>query len=282
MIFNKKLGCLIIYESDEYKKNLSIILKAVDTLLIVDNSKEPIATETKENVVVINNYNKGGVAGAINLAFNYARDNDFLYMLLLDQDTIIEEYIVDRLIEYLIKINDAAIVGPKYVNSFTKKPGMFVLDKNGFPVPSRLNGIKNPKKSFFIINSGTLINIKKIPKLVIYDESFYVDCVDIDFCLQLRKENLSSYIIPTVVISHGIGNKDNNESYLTPTNYSDNRYILLSRSKKTLWKKWFLTYPVFIIFDIFIFSLDVFRSFVFSPRRFSVLKMIVKGFIGKI
>ncbi|WP_111779176.1 glycosyltransferase [Pectobacterium parvum] len=282
MIYNKKLGCLIIYESDEYKKNLSTILKAVDELLIVDNSKEPIAIEKEENVVIVNNYNKGGVAGAINIAFDYARDNDFFYMLLLDQDTIIDEYIVDRLMEYLIKESDAAIVGPKYINSFTKKTGMFILDKKGFPVPTRLNGYVFPEKSFFIINSGTLINIKKIPRSVKYDDFLYVDCVDIDFCLQLRKEKLSSYIIPTVVISHGIGNKSNNESYLTPTNYSDNRYMLLSRSKRILWKKWFFTYPVFIIFDIFIFNLDVLRSFVFSPRRFSILKMIVKGFIGKV
>lgn len=273
---NSVFGCIVIYESQEYQDNLDNLLAAVDHLLIIDNSEQLIADSHHEKITVIHNQNRGGIAGALNRALAFCKQQQVDFLFLLDQDSIITPNIV-AVLKQEMEISGAAVIGPKYLNSATKKPGMVILDNHGRPSPDRLTDKQGTFPAWFVINSGSLIDIRRIDDDLIYDEKLYVDSVDIDFCLQLRQRNKKVMVTTQVEMLHGIGNKDSNASHLTPTNYSAFRYQILARSKRLLWRKWFTKNTLYILFDMAIWLLDAARVIAFSKNRLPFIKSTVKG-----
>ncbi|KFX17198.1 hypothetical protein KP17_05685 [Pectobacterium parvum] len=274
---SKLLGCVVTFNPDDITDALVSLSNKVSHLLIVENSNNTSLDLNKNNISILFNFNKGGIAGALNKALEYGRVHGFDFLILFDQDSIIEEEIISKLMSSLIQKN-LSIIGPRYRNSATKQPGFFYLDKFGIPFPKWVDNSIGLKKSFFIINSGTIMNLKKIPANVIYEEGLFVDCVDMDFCLTLRCQGIQCFIDTDVEMLHGLGNRNQVSSKLEPTNYNTERYSNLAKSKFFLWKKWFLKFPLFVILDFLIFLLEIVRIALFSKRKKESLIAIASGF----
>ncbi|MCL6331925.1 glycosyltransferase [Pectobacterium carotovorum subsp. carotovorum] len=273
----KLLGCVVTFNPEDVTDELISLSTKVSHLLVVENSNNSYLNLNKDNISVLFNYNKGGIAGALNKALEYGRVHGFDFLILFDQDSIVEEKTISKLMKSLTQ-NNLSIVGPRYKNSATKQPGFFYLDKYGIPFPKWIGDSVGLKESFFIINSGTIMNLSKIPRWINYDENLFVDCVDMDFCLTLRSSGVKCFIDTDVEMLHGLGNRNQVPSKLEPTNYNATRYNNLAKSKLILWKKWFVRFPLFVILDFFIFSLEIIRIAFFSERKMESLKAIASGF----
>jgi len=257
----------------------------VTYLLVIDNSPDsslaaqPIALP--ENAGMVYNKNNGAVSGALNIALALARRDGYDYLQLFDQDTEPQMNITSALIETLVVNPDVVLVAPRFINLNTKKPGRVMIN-------IRKWRIKNiwPKTDIglvdvlFAINSASVINLKKLPGDIFYDERLIIDGTDIDFCLTLKQHGLQIRIDTSQCITHGIGNRVDGAGRWSPTNYSAHRKHLGAKNRLMVWRRYFKDFPGFVINDCYIFILDTSRTVLLEKARFKKLWAITTGVVA--
>ena len=281
----KIAAVLVIFNPDkEAIDRINQLAEQVDFLFVVDNS----ITNTHRifsgnNISTINNYNKGGLAGALNIALHESKLQKFDYLFLFDQDTYIDSDFCEKMIDTSCAINnnEYGIYGPRHINSST-----------GFPV--RLSIIKGILKSMwpsvnegpiecnFLINSSTLLKLAIIPEKLFYDEKMGIDMIDVDFCLKLKNIGIKSLCLTNISVIHGIGNRTYGSWRLSPTHYTSDRKYLQSLNRVVIWKRYFKTNTAFVLIDIIIWVLDSIRTLLLEKKRIQKFNSIAKGFISGI
>lgn len=98
-------------------KNINAISDQVNKVIIVDNGSINWNNWSNrilsKNVEIIRNRNNDGIAKALNQICTYAVENDYDYVLTLDQDSIAPLDLVEQLSVHMSK--DTAIVAPNIV-----------------------------------------------------------------------------------------------------------------------------------------------------------------------
>jgi len=273
---------IVTFNPDEsVQPRIEEIARQVDKLYLIDNSPDasPIFTPPT-NTMVIHNKNEGGLAGALNIALRSARDSEFDFLFLFDQDTDITQDFCNNLLnasqngEYA----DFTLFGPRHVNASTNHAVRISTNKG--PLLSHWPQENDqPVECFFIINSCSLIDLRKLPSDLFYDEDLGVDMIDVDFCLAARGKGARSLCIPSITVRHGIGNKREGGHMFSPTNYSSHRKYLQTRNRFITWRRYSNFYPLLIISDMFIWALDSARTLVLEQGRASKARSILRGII---
>jgi rhamnosyltransferase len=251
-------------------------------LLIIDNSVEGSLKNQginfTANTVIINNYNKDTLAGAFNIALEYARNNGFKYLHLFDQDTLPPENITSGLLKNFEEEGPVAVVSPRFINSSTNFPGRVLTPVTKWRTksfwPKTDIGLLNV---LFTISSASLINLSRVPENAFYDTRVVVDGVDIDFCLYLREAGLQIVVDTSVVVYHGLGARKKGGGRWSATNYSPLRKQLSSKNRMMIWRRYRGNFPGYVLNDVFVFFLDSIRTLVLEKKRFAKMKALAKG-----
>ena len=151
-----------------------------------------------------------GIAAAINIGINQARLDDYKYILLLDQDSIVPKDMVN---DYLKLMGDllsstrqsVAALGPRYQDPRTGGMSFFVRFKW-----FRNSYLSNPNNSPFVqtdflISSGSFFPVEIFDKVGMFDERLFIDHVDTEWCLRAASNGFKFFGIWNVVMEHMIG-----------------------------------------------------------------------------
>lgn len=139
-----------------------------------------------EKVIVIDNTtNNEGIAHALNKAFEQASMEGCDYLITFDQDSIAPSGLVSRLLEDIAKISNIGQIGPAYSNLKTEGSG--VVDKS------------------HIITSGSLTSVKAWEKVGGFRDDYFIDYVDIEFSLNLRRHAYRVLMDQSIVLDHQLG-----------------------------------------------------------------------------
>jgi rhamnosyltransferase len=277
------LACITAYyPGPEFENICRIISQQTGLLLIVDNSVEGNLSSQginfTPNTLVVCNRNKDAISGALNTALKYARDHDFEYLHIFDQDTVPPEDITGNLIPAFQTDPKAVIVSPRFLNSSTNFPGRVLLNVKKWKVkntwPAADIGMIS---ALFTISSASLLHIKRLPQDMFYDRRLFIDNCDVDFCLFLRNEGFEILVDTSICVIHGIGSRKKGGGRWSATNYSPLRKQLSSKNRVIIWRRYRTTYPGYILSDMFIFLLDTGRTLVFENSRFTKFGAICKG-----
>lgn len=189
---------VILYNpTDENIKNISRQYDS-DKLFVVNNGESLI--NNKFNI--INNKNKGGIAGGLNVGIKKAFESGFDFVFTFDQDSILPANFFHSM-EKFITNNDAELVCPNFfdVNSKTFAT-FFELHKFRYHV---LSG--HPLTTDFAISSGMGISQKAWKCIGEFNEGYIIDHVDTEFCLRAKKLNIKIFINFDICLEHAIGNR---------------------------------------------------------------------------
>ena len=284
----KTLACIVaFYPGANFEAVCRKAAGAVDLLLIVDNSPDCALSAQKldfpENTAIICNKNEGAVAGALNIALTMARSKRFDYLQMLDQDTALPDSMLEPLMNALASDPKTALVAPRFINLNTNHPGRVMVNVRKWKIkntwPREDIGQVN---ALFAITSASVLDIKKIPEDIYYDERLIVDGCDVDFCLALRQRGLDIRVDTSQCIVHGIGNRKDGGGRWSPTNYSPERKFLGAKNRAMVWRRYFKSFPGFVLNDIYVFLLDTARSVLLEKQRVKKFKAILSGVIGGI
>ena len=205
-------------EPDLLVRSIASYIDGVDTLLIWRNSpvdEKGIASKFADGKIVFcGDCTNAGIPKALNFARRFALENTYSHLLTIDQDSVWEDF--------------KAFLGSATADSAPK--GIFGPKINGTAGdPEYLKGMPAGQTYIpypFILTSGMLISSDILKRAGDWDESFFVDGVDMQFVFQAREHGIESYRTTAGNLVHRLGDT-RTKSFLgkkyTVHNYSPDR-----------------------------------------------------------
>jgi rhamnosyltransferase len=211
----KKQICavVIIYypERQVFLELLQRIINQVDHIVIVANSPmdaDILQEFPADKFTLIALSENIGLAAGHNRGIAWARDHSFDYVLLLDQDSLPAENMVAELLQADVKLRSlgrkVAVVGPQYTDLRTKKPAVFVRFERG-----KIKLVSADNNNYFschyLITSGSLIKIDILTTIGLFDESFFIDNVDLEWGLRAINYGYECVGVGSAILYHRLG-----------------------------------------------------------------------------
>ena len=196
-------------------------------IIIVENSiiqsTKKLEKKFKNTKVIIPERNLG-YAKAFNLAMEKCKNN---FVLTLTPDVLIEKNMILKLEKFLSKFKKFSLLAPEYKNQKVYKN--FIPLEGSDKAKLKINKyyvqkVKEIDWCFCVINK------KKLKKLTILDENFFMYFETIDLCKALMRLNHKMYIIKDLKFEH-TGTSSSNKKY--------NKEILINRNWHYSWSKFY-------------------------------------------
>jgi rhamnosyltransferase len=274
----ESICCVIItYNPDEGLVGLiDVINDQVRKVIIVDNNSalEGVtiidAIQNKYKVDIIRNKTNLGIATALNQGVKEAMKFNFDFVLTFDQDSMPLDDIVrtigDVYNSYHSK-NEIGAIGVTYTSTFV----------------DAFEEISNQKvylEKDYLITSGCLISVDSFVQVGGFREDFFIDNVDLEYSLRLKKNDKKSLISRRPGMVHKAGNPLT-KSFLglkiTSSNHNSFRRYYMSRNHILLTKDYFLLNPYFVLKLNFFYILSIFKIIVVEKHVMLKLKESFRG-----
>lgn len=176
------------------------------------NVSSSIFTVSKNKLHIINNKRNFGFAAGVNIGIVYALKQNADFIFLLNNDTIIENKFLQKLLTVFKKNKDIGIVGPAIEFTRDKKT---IVDLGGrvnlffgrtSHEETEINKLdyklKNSRVVTYISGCCMLIKRDVFIKIGVLDESFFLYYEDVDFCLRAKRSGFLAAVLPGISIYH--------------------------------------------------------------------------------
>lgn len=225
------LQCLqALVEANAYRPSFASSRPVIDRpdiryILVVDNgstdgSVEAIARRFPEVTTIENGHNLGWAAGN-NVGIRWALSRAVDYVLLLNNDALVEPGFLEPLVEFAERNKSAGAVGPKVYLHDTPRHISFAgaqfsphgeLSHPGFGQPDLCAQSIKPIPTAYIPGCALLIRREALERVGLLDEDFYLLFEDVDWCFRARRAGYESVMVPSSIVwhkeSHSFGSKD--------------------------------------------------------------------------
>ena len=252
---------------DENIKNIRTYIDYVEKLYIIDNSKE----NNKKLADSLNNlkteyiYNDKnlGIAKALNLACEKAANDNFEWLLTMDQDSSFDSNSIKsyfRTFEKMTK-NNVGIISPRHIlkNDIDK----FSDDKESIEINH-------------VMTSGNLLNLKIWEEIGKFDENLFIDEVDSEICFRIIESGYKVIQLNKIRMFHELGNLEKRNFFtrkISVLNHNHIRKYYIMRNKFYMlkkYKKYRLRYIYYILNDFF-------KVIFYEKDKLRKLKYMFKG-----
>ena len=165
------------------------------------------------SVFIIENKVNKGFAEGNNIGVRHALKNSAEYVFLLNNDTVVDPFVLKELIATAQKDSERVIVGPKIYNYYKKE----VLESAGYTqsiTKSRTYPIGYKEKERgqyecekeidFVSGCAMLVKTSILQNSTVFDSSFFAYCEDQDLCYSMRKKGLKILYSPKAKIWHKV------------------------------------------------------------------------------
>ena len=202
----------VVYEEDSKLKYLSQPFKSKPLEYIFYTKEEALngGDKEKENklknpIVFIQAGENGGFAAGNNIGIKYAlKKNDFKYIWLLNNDTVIKKNSLTSLIEYADK-NDIGICGSTLMHYYdTEKLQTYGGTVNKFFATSKhiLNKSDIDTKLDYIVGASFLIHKKVIYKIGLLPEEYFLYYEETDYCFNAKNNGFNLGVAINSIVYH--------------------------------------------------------------------------------
>lgn len=195
----KIAATVIIYNPDENVIfNINSYASYFDVIYVFDNSTSTSEIQTKiasiNNVQLHQNFENKGISERLNDACKKAIEDNFEWLLTMDQDSYFEVGIFEQYV--------------KLFSSFENKTNVAQFGCNN---KEKGGNIHQHEKDFIstelMITSGSLVNLNAYKIIGDFDTAYFIDQVDNDYCIRSLIANYSLIHFPNIYITHQFGNK---------------------------------------------------------------------------
>lgn len=271
---NDTTECLASLKKNYYR-NIEII--------IVDNASDGNDVKLIENryndfihKIIINDSNLG-FSGGNNVGIKYAIKNGADYILLLNNDTIVEPDFLSQLVKADQANPEASILTPR-INYYNRKDiiwfaGGYIskLRASGFPEGIGEHEIKYHKDRYCNFASGCCMLIKRdvIETIGFLDENYFLYLEDSDYSYRAHKEGFKIYYASASKIYHKVSSTTSRTNELLPLYY-------MTRNRLYFAKKNFGNHYFFIIVLFMMVTFPI--KLIFFKNKIKTLKTLVKAF----
>jgi rhamnosyltransferase len=265
-------GVVVLYNpSENVFENINSYLGQIDKLFVIDNSEIPCESLKEQFIgftkIKYSHFGKNiGIAKALNIAAKKAIEDGYSFLLTMDQDTSLSDNIFYEYRKYLsgtINNNVGIITLHHKIENYYKKQSN--------------KEYENIQSAF---TSGSLINLEVFNKVGPFKESFFIDYVDHEYCLRLRKMNYKIVRINSVYCKHKLGNMEARRILgvnIPISHHSPLRLYYRTRNRLYVVSHYYKSFTLWIVTDMIRFFYEVIILTLFESNKKEKIKMILKG-----
>jgi len=271
----KLAGVVITFFPDipELQKNINSYIDDLDFLVIWENTpidkrnyKEDDLKNISDKVIVMGVGSNLGIGAALNQSIWHLLDYDCDYFVTFDQDSSFDFGVLNQY-KKLVTENNQEEIGVFGTNYISNDSLAYSGDFDSLVVNE-------------CITSGSIFPKTNFIKGHFFNEDFFIDAVDFEYCYRIAKTSgLSTVIFPKIILNHNIGYSDQSFVSKLSDNYSAFRTFFLIKNQIYIWRK----YPDLFEFKrkihlvIKYITLRIISVVFFERDKYAKLKSIIRG-----
>lgn len=267
--------------------NVAALSPQVTEIVIVDNGSGEKSLPFLEHLgllpgcsVVYNGQNLG-IAAALNIGVRHAVASGYSWIATFDQDSTVSEGFIDRLHAAWDACpfrEEVALVAPRYRDRSTEVMSSYASG-SGDSVYEEIS---------HTITSGNLVRCGPILEVGLFEESFFMDCVDHEICLRLRRQGYRIIEAQGAILQHGLGNMTLHPMFgrsFKVYNHPPVRRYYNARNRVVIYRRYGIRFPVWVCRDFVNFCRELVGILLFeqdaSTKAAAICKGIWHGLTGK-
>jgi rhamnosyltransferase len=177
LIEGRCMGFVLHNPSRTFFNRLNWLTKLGVRIYIFDNSDNPNILNNKEAVTYIPSKSNKGLAYAFNKICKLSFSHGYKEILIFDQDTGFTKETIDYIFNYSSDYKWKEVSSITFNNKKSKNMG----------------NQECLQKKTLVVGSGILYNLKALSDIGWYDPSYFVDCVDYEYCLSSKLKGYKVY-----------------------------------------------------------------------------------------
>ncbi len=216
-------------------------------IIVVDNASdcdaEKIEKEFGNSVFLIRNECNLGFSGGNNIGIKYALKDNPEYILLINNDTVVEKDFLDELICSANSALQAGIVG-SVIGYFNDRERIWsangIISKirsSGFTrkFNKNINSITLDESCTFLSGCCFLIKKNVIEEIGLLDENYFLYLEDVDFCWRVCKAGYKIVLSAKSRIYHKVNVSTKKNNQLLPLYYTTRNRLYFSEKNLGYW-----------------------------------------------
>lgn len=218
----QKVHCIIVtYNPCAGIGKLISVLSAQSTkVTVVDNASRPenFANlkngEQNRNTEIVRLTKNMGIAYAQNVGIKKAIAAGADFVLLSDQDSLPYPDLISRLLHCYFREKEKArfgrdlpgAVGPHIKDSHRHGDDLVYVSTKWGPRRAPAEAFTHDTvETAFLLASGCLIPVSALKTVGLMNESYFIDHVDLEWCLRARKKHYRTFVAADTVLPHTLG-----------------------------------------------------------------------------
>jgi len=186
---------------------LCMRLRASAEVIVVDNTPAEKAPHPVAGTCWLSMGGNAGIAAAQNAGIRAALELGAEVLAFFDQDSTPDVQLLPSLVAALGQ-PPRGVAAPVCVdmrNGMEYPPYRF--NRWGWASPAPAAGRSAPVEADLIISSGSVVAADVFARAGLMDEGFFIDYVDLEWCIRCRRAGVSIQVVPAVTMPHAIGNQ---------------------------------------------------------------------------
>ena len=276
-------GVVVLFKpEDKMLSNIDSYIKDLDKLYVVDNTPgEDISEKFKGNkkIQYVPLKDNKGIAYALNKGAKLAIKDGADWLLTMDQDSSFTPGALKEMKDFIKDYSKNDKIFSKIIGSKFEQLGIV----SPFHVTTRTinekpTGIDRP---LMVMTSGNLVNLKAYKKVKGFKDWMFIDCVDFEFCLNLRKHNYEIIQLNYVKLNHELGDTQKRK-ILNKTVFADNhsafRRYFITRNRHYLYDLYHDEFPLYCDLEIARTKKELLKIWLLEKNKIKKTKAIYKGY----
>lgn len=210
---SRVVAVVVTYQPDlsQLQRQLDALLPQVHAVVIIDNASSCdlsawMEANAIQNCFLIQLDGNYGIARAQNVGIHWARNQRATHVLLMDQDSQPASDMVSMLLRALLQHPEAGAVGPLYADTRRgSATSPFVRTQGLRRRRAHCLSTQEVLMVDHLIASGCLIPVHVLDQVGAMREDFFIDFVDVEWCLRARHAGYSVYGVCSARLAHQLG-----------------------------------------------------------------------------
>lgn len=192
-------GVTLFYPTDEELKSIEKYKEIFEKIYIYDNTdnkekKGELYFKDKDMFIYYGSNENNGLSVAYNKMCKNAIEDGFDYICLFDQDSNISNADLKKCIDYIKRDRDkfVGVYAPEIIYDHEPR----VIKDNKEIVADEIN---------WVISSGSFVNLHTYIKIGGFDEEYFIDRIDYDYCMSMKKYAFKTKQLKNVFLFQSLG-----------------------------------------------------------------------------
>lgn len=273
MSYRKIAGVVVLYNpKPDFLANIGLYSGELDKVYAVDNSEQPdpaIALQLAgiSNVVYLPNSANLGIAAALNTGARRALEDDYEYLLTMDQDSVVTP---DMIRSLWVCLEDTGVDCIGIVSPFHQLKGDDMSPSTDW------------SEVEVAMTSGNLLSLAAYQKVGPFRDDYFIDYVDHEYCLRLRNSGFQVIQANRALLRHSLGEMTWRRllhKRIKLGNHPPIRRYYSFRNRFHLHREYAPRFPGYFRYFYREVFQEILALFFFEKDKFSKLRMMMKGYL---